>query len=141
MFFASSRVAQRQEGGFLGDEDVRIGRVAQDEDVEAVGQRPVAATNSYTACTRDDHAIRILVVGRQQQRGRGFRSPAAAHPESMPSASVRRCHQRDQAAERARERQRDPGEQDDEQRKDDGFQYRQPADREHLIHLVGRERP
>ena len=137
-FVAVEPRAQRQERGFLGDEDIRVGGVAEDEDVEAVGRagrgdrihRPPAR-----ARRRDpDPRCRSGAAARC-----GCRAPAAARPASMPSASVRRVHHREQAAERARERQRDPGEQDDEQRQDDGFQHRQPADREHQIHLVGGE--
>ena len=63
----------------FGDEDVRVGRVAQDEHSNAVAlRRSPRPTRGSPARARG--AIRVLVVGREQERGARRRAPATARP-------------------------------------------------------------
>ena len=113
-----SRSRSAQEGRLLGDPDIRIGGVAEDEDVE---HAPSAG-----------RARRDLVDRLQRAPSRApaprCRSASAARCALSSAGSgasridaeraMRRVDQRDEAAERADEGQRDPGEQDDEQHQD-----------------------
>ena len=128
--------AQAEEGGLLGDERVGIGRVAEDEHVEAI-----RAGGSHRFADRlhpREYAVRLLIVGGKQQRG-----ALLQHREGRIGAKAERPDgagdESDDSAQHAGKGEGDPGKQDHEQGEDHPFQRRHTADRQHEIHLVGSE--
>ncbi len=121
--------AQLQEGFLLGDPDLGVGGVAEDENVEQVGD--IQCLQRCMDCVQaSHHPRRRFVVGRHQQRGAG-RGQGARHQQPSPAAG----HDGDEPGQCAGEGQRDPGEQRDEQRQHDDRQRRRPVHRQHPIHL------
>jgi hypothetical protein len=125
---------QRQEPRLLGDPGLRIGGVAQDEQVERIGRAGVAQRFPDRLESRHD-ARRRFVVGRHQQR-RPRRELRQRRVGSRAETAAAARHQRAEAGQSAGERQGDPGEQREEQREHEDRQRRHAIGREHEIHLV-----
>ena len=121
--------AKRQEARLLGDPDVRVGGVAEDEQVECVDRPGFAQRFPHRLQPRHD-ARGLLVIGRHQQRGaRRKLRQRRIRPGAETAAAARQ--QRAKAGERAGERQRDPGEQREEQCQHEDRQRRDAVHREH----------
>ena len=122
-------LAQCQKPRLLGDPDVGIGGVAEDEQVERIARADLPQRLIDRLQLGHDPR-RLLVVGRHHQRGaRG--KPRQRRVRTGAERAPAAGQQRKEAGERAGERQRDPGEQREEQRQHEDRQRSQPIHREH----------
>ena len=131
---AVGAVAQHDEMHLFGDPGLRVGAVAEDEEIEllehaAFGERGVDRLDASHQMRRG------FVVGRDQQRGsgrNGGQRPGFVDAELARAAA----NERHEAGQRGRKRERDPGEQENVEREDDGFEGGQAAALEDEIHFV-----
>ncbi|MCW0416168.1 hypothetical protein NB689_001922 [Xanthomonas sacchari] len=110
--------------------DGRARGVAEDEEIEALDL--AGGRHRFVDRLQAGHQpVRILVVGGHQQRG------AVAHLRQRrvridAELAALAEHQGEEAGQRAHERQRDPGEQRDEQHHQTGFEHAHAADHQDL---------
>ena len=127
-------LAERQVSGLLGNPDIGIGGVAEDENVERA-VRFNLVQRFTDRLQRGQDPCGLLVVGRHQERGAGgktrqFRAWCGAERGAAAG------EHREEAGERAGERQGDPGEQREEHRQHEDRQRGNPVHREHAVHLL-----
>ncbi len=130
-------LAKGEEARLFRDPDIGVGGVREDEEVERL-DRAGLLNRFISRLQAGEYAGGRFIIGRHQHRGalaQGGQRRTGVDAERRAAPADHREH----AAHRVGEGEADPREQDDEQRQHDGFQRCQPADREHQIHLIGRE--
>ena len=111
---AAGARAKCQERRLLGDPDIGVGGVAEDEEVEMRRAAPARASASWIACSAGHHPRRAARCRSASAARCASTAPAAGRGRDAEPAR-RRAIMPIEAADGAGEGERDPGEQRDEQ--------------------------
>ena len=126
--------AQRQEGGFLGDPDIRIRRVAQNENVE-LRALPGRRERFMDGAEPGHHPRRAFIIGRHQKGCLAVQSGQRTAPRDAETEAAT-AEAGEKPAEGTHEGQRHPGKEHDEKRQHQNAEDARTIAVEHEIHLL-----
>ena len=131
---AAGAVAQYDEIHLLGDPGLRVGAVAENEEIELLERVAFCQRGVDRLDARHEMRRGFVVGGHQQRRSRrnGGQRSGLVDSELTRAAANQRC----ESGKRGRERECDPGEQENVKHENDGFESGQAAALEDEIHFV-----